>query len=142
MPPVGKSGPRIGPASGLYRSWRSALGLVMRTIRASTTSRRLCGGMFVAIPTAMPLEPFTSRFGKLRRKNQGLFHRPVEVVHPLDRVLLDVLEDFFRDLREAALRVPHCGGLVLRAAPVALALHERIPEREILDHPRKRIVDC
>ena len=30
---------------------------------ASITSPRLCGGMFVAIPTAMPLEPFTSRFG-------------------------------------------------------------------------------
>ena len=30
---------------------------------ASETSPRLCGGMFVAIPTAMPCDPFTSRFG-------------------------------------------------------------------------------
>jgi hypothetical protein len=29
----------------------------------SITSRMLCGGMFVAMPTAMPAEPFTSRFG-------------------------------------------------------------------------------
>ena len=27
------------------------------------TSRRLCGGMLVAIPTAMPDDPLMSRFG-------------------------------------------------------------------------------
>ena len=27
------------------------------------TSVRLCGGMLVAMPTAMPAEPLTSRFG-------------------------------------------------------------------------------
>ena len=30
----------------------------------SATSRMLCGGMFVAMPTAMPDDPLTSRFGK------------------------------------------------------------------------------
>ena len=29
----------------------------------SITSPRLCGGMLVAMPTAMPVEPLTSRFG-------------------------------------------------------------------------------
>ena len=29
----------------------------------STTSVRLCGGMLVAMPTAMPAEPLTRRFG-------------------------------------------------------------------------------
>jgi hypothetical protein len=30
---------------------------------ALTTSRRLCGGMSVAMPTAMPDPPFNKRFG-------------------------------------------------------------------------------
>ena len=29
----------------------------------SITSRMLCGGMLVAMPTAMPVDPLTSRFG-------------------------------------------------------------------------------
>ena len=35
------------------------------------TSRRLCGGIRVAIPTAMPSEPFTSRFGKRAGRMTG-----------------------------------------------------------------------
>ena len=42
----------------------SASVLSMRCTRPSTTSPRLCGGMLVAIPTAMPEVPFTSRLGK------------------------------------------------------------------------------
>ena len=59
-PAVGKSGPGIfsssssRPHSGLRASRRSA----------STSSFRLWGGTLVAMPTAMPAEPFASRFGK------------------------------------------------------------------------------
>ena len=35
------------------------------------TSVRLCGGMFVAIPTAIPEEPLTSRFGKRAGSTRG-----------------------------------------------------------------------
>jgi hypothetical protein len=58
--PVGKSGP------GSFRmSWpRVASGCLISSIVASMTSERLCGGMLVAMPTAMPAEPLTSRFGK------------------------------------------------------------------------------
>ena len=41
-------------------------GAVRRSMTAMTpsiTSRMLCGGMLVAMPTAMPVDPFTSRFG-------------------------------------------------------------------------------
>jgi hypothetical protein len=31
---------------------------------ASLNSQRLCGGMLVAIPTAMPMEPFARTFGQ------------------------------------------------------------------------------
>jgi hypothetical protein len=34
-------------------------------------SPRLCGGMFVAIPTAMPLAPLTSRFGNRAGRTTG-----------------------------------------------------------------------
>ena len=57
--PVGKSGPFTNfisarvVASGSSSKWMQAL----------ATSRRLCGGMSVAIPTAMPVVPLSSRFG-------------------------------------------------------------------------------
>ncbi|CAM5565929.1 hypothetical protein RLIN73S_03807 [Rhodanobacter lindaniclasticus] len=40
-----------------------SVGSSINAIVAAITSLRLCGGMFVAMPTAMPAEPFTSRFG-------------------------------------------------------------------------------
>ena len=40
-----------------------ASGLSSDQMTAEETSRRLCGGMLVAIPTAIPDEPLTSRFG-------------------------------------------------------------------------------
>src|SRR5207247_8179215 len=78
---------------------------------------------------------------KFRRKDEGLLQRPVEVVHPVDRVLLEVLEHRLGGLRETALRVSHRGGLVLGAPPVSLAIDERVPQREVLDHPRQGILD-
>ena len=38
-------------------------------------SLRLCGGMFVAIPTAMPDEPLTSRFGRPAGRTFGSCRR-------------------------------------------------------------------
>ena len=40
-----------------------ASGFSMRCDVASSTSVRLCGGMFVAIPTAIPIVPLRRRFG-------------------------------------------------------------------------------
>ena len=40
---------------------------------ASITSERLCGGILVAIPTAMPSEPLTSRFGYRAGSTNGSF---------------------------------------------------------------------
>ena len=70
--PVGKSGPltnfirSFGVASGCSRWWTTA----------SITSPRLCGGMFVAIPTAIPPEPFTSRLGKRDGRTSGCCSYP------------------------------------------------------------------
>ena len=57
--PVGKS----GPLRCFIRSSTFASGLSISCTTASIVSPRLCGGMFVAIPTAIPDEPLTSRFG-------------------------------------------------------------------------------
>ena len=59
VPPVGRSGPGTNSMS----SSSVAFGWAMRWRAAATTSMRLCGAMLVAMPTAMPLAPFTRRFG-------------------------------------------------------------------------------
>ena len=58
-PPVGKSGP--GTMSS--RASSATFGSSSRATQASTISPRLWGGMLVAMPTAMPPAPLTSRFG-------------------------------------------------------------------------------
>ena len=45
-------------------------------MHASTTSVKLCGGIFVAIPTAIPDEPFTSKFGILVGRTSGISSVP------------------------------------------------------------------
>ena len=57
--PVGKSGPGIICIN-------SSISISLFSIKAkhpSIISLRLCGGIFVAIPTAIPDEPLTSRLG-------------------------------------------------------------------------------
>ncbi len=44
-------------------SGSSIAGLSTIAMQPLMTSVRLCGGMFVAMPTAMPPAPLTSRFG-------------------------------------------------------------------------------
>ncbi|MNE09531.1 hypothetical protein D3C80_1022100 [compost metagenome] len=58
-PAVGKSGPGMCCIS----SSMVTSGLSMSARQPSMTSPRLCGGMLVAMPTAIPLEPLTSRLG-------------------------------------------------------------------------------
>jgi hypothetical protein len=54
----------------------SASGFASAHCTPATTSRRLCGGMLVAIPTAIPELPFTSRFGNLLGNTSGSEDRP------------------------------------------------------------------
>ena len=67
MPPVGKSGPGTIPISSLMLM----AGFCMIAMVASMVSRRLCGGMFVAMPTAMPVAPLISRLGTLDGSTRG-----------------------------------------------------------------------
>ena len=70
--PVGKSGPlTIESNSSISVSRSSSTLLSMIFTTALMTSRRLCGGIFVAIPTAIPEEPLTKRFGILDGNTDG-----------------------------------------------------------------------
>ena len=66
-PAVGKSGPLMMSISSptVQSGWSS-----MYTT-PSITSPMLCGGMLVAMPTAMPPEPLTSRLGKREGSTSG-----------------------------------------------------------------------
>ena len=55
------------------RSASSASGFSRMQMQALITSVRLCGGIFVAMPTAIPDEPLTSRFGKRDGRTRGSF---------------------------------------------------------------------
>ena len=62
--PVGKSGPWHPLHGGVQQFLGGGLRVApAHQMTAAATSRRLCGGMLVAIPTAIPDEPLTSRFG-------------------------------------------------------------------------------
>ena len=67
MPPVGKS----GPMTCLIRSRSVALLSAISARVARATSTTLCGGMLVAMPTAMPLAPLASRYGNAAGSTAG-----------------------------------------------------------------------
>ena len=74
VPPVGKSGPlTIVKSSSISvpRSSNTWLSMIFTT--PLITSRRLCGGILVAIPTAIPVVPLTNRFGKRDGSTVGSF---------------------------------------------------------------------
>ena len=66
-PPVGKS----GAGRCVMRSTAVSVGSSISATVASISSPRLCGGMFVAMPTAIPVEPFASRLGKRAGRTTG-----------------------------------------------------------------------
>ena len=74
--PVGKSGPWTMSRRAVKRSSVDASGLFSSHVAASATSRRLLGGMLVAMPTAMPALPLTSRFGNRLGRTVGSSVRP------------------------------------------------------------------
>ena len=70
--PVGKSG------AGMYsiKSSMDRLSSASKALQASITSLRLCGGILVAMPTAMPEEPLTSKVGILAGSTKGSCSEP------------------------------------------------------------------
>ena len=61
----------LGPSGRSGKQWRRRVSL------------RLCGGMLVAMPTAMPLVPLSSRLGSNGGQDSRLLEAAVEVVGPI-----------------------------------------------------------
>ena len=72
IPAVGKSGP--GRISNNSSTVISSLSITLR--HASETSVKLCVGMFVAIPTAIPEEPLINKFGTRVGRTAGSLSDP------------------------------------------------------------------
>ena len=77
-PPVGKSGPNKlhFSISSSILSLSANSGLSTIATAAFIVSSRLCGGILVAIPTAIPVEPFTNKLGTRVGKTVGSFSDP------------------------------------------------------------------
>ena len=71
-PPPGKS----GPGNTSISSSRPAFGFLSAICRAATTSLRLCEGISVAMPTAMPLAPLSSTNGSRAGSSFGSWNEP------------------------------------------------------------------
>ncbi len=69
IPPVGKSGPVIAVINSLTET----SGFSINICNPEIISERLCGGILVVIPTAIPLTPLTNNAGTLAGKTTGSF---------------------------------------------------------------------
>ena len=77
-----------------------------------------------------------------RRQHQRLGLRLVVVGAEVDGVGVDVAQHLGRQPGEPGLRVAHRGGgVVVDRAEVALAVDQRVAQRELLRHPDQRVVD-
>ena len=72
MPPVGKSGPGIISINFSILIFGSLIWAII----AFANSLKLCGGIFVDIPTAIPEAPFSKRLGIFEGKTLGSFEDP------------------------------------------------------------------
>ncbi len=67
---------RSGPGTNSISLSSEAFGWLINHLAAAITSPRLCGIMFVAIPTAIPDVPLTSRFGNAAGSTCGSWREP------------------------------------------------------------------
>ena len=138
-PPVGKSGPgqlphelaerRVGVLDQLDRRVDDLGEVVRRDVRRHAD--RDAG------------RAVDEEVRELRRQDHRLDERAVVVRRPVDRLLVDVVAEELRgELREPDLGVAHGRGVVaVDRAEVALAVDERVAQREVLRHAHDRVVD-
>ena len=106
------------------------------------TSPRLCGGMLVAMPTAMPLRAIDQQVREAGRQDLGLLLGVVVIRLELDGVLVEIVEQRVGDAGEPRLGVPvGRRRIAVHRAEIALAVDQRQAHREILRHPHHRVVD-
>ena len=80
--------------------------------------------------------------GEPRRQHRRVLQPVVEVGHPRDRVLLDVIQHRNGELGEARLGVPiGRGAVTVDRSEVPLSIDQRVTQREVLHHAHERVVD-
>jgi hypothetical protein len=98
--------------------------------------------MLVAMPTAMPGRAVDQQVRDAGRQDRRFFFLAVVVGLEVDGVLVDVGQQFAGDLVQAALGVTHRRGAVaVDRTEVALAVDQRVAQREVLGHAHQRVVD-
>ena len=136
-PPVGKS----GPLTCFRRSLTASFGSSISAISAATISRRLCGGMLVAMPTAMPGRAVHQELRDRARQHDRLVERGVVVGAEGDGVVPEVVEHLLGERRQPRLGVAHGRrAIAVERAEVALAVDQRVAQRELLRHADHRLV--
>ena len=120
-----------------------APGSSISAMQASITSPRLCGGMLVAMPTAMPPAPLTRRFGKARRQDRSAPSRCRRSSAWKSTVSLSISSSSaIAGLGEAALGVAHGRRrIAVDRAEIALPVDQRQAHGEVLRHAHQRVVD-
>ena len=126
MPAVGKS----GPCTNFRISGSCAAGLFTSVMVASTISVRLCGGMLVAMPTAMPFDPLTSRFGMRAGRTVWLGCRCRQSWGEIDGVFVEVVEQRRGDAGQFGFGVTVGRRRVaIDRAEISLPIDQRIAQR-------------
>ncbi len=136
--PVGKSGPLMMRISSSV----VASGLSISLMRPSTTSVKLWGGMLVAIPTAMPAAPFTSKFGMRAGKTTGCCSdsSKLGMKSTVSLSMSRSISIAMADRRASVYRIA-AGRVSVHAAEIAVPVHQRITKRKVLRHPHHGVVN-
>jgi hypothetical protein len=93
------------------------------------------------MPTAMPDEPLTRRFGNLVGRTVGSCSRRRSSAGS-QRSPFQVTEHFGRDLLQTALGVAHRRRVVaVHRAKVALTVDQRVAQRKVLRHPHQSVIN-
>ncbi len=94
------------------------------------------------MPTAMPEAPLSSRFGSRAGSISGSSRVPSKFGRPVDRAMLELLEQQVGVARQARFGVAHGRERlgIVGGTPVALAVDDRIAEREVLRHVHHGLV--
>src|SRR5579862_5227006 len=80
--------------------------------------------------------------GNAGGKDRWLLSGLVKIGYEIYRVLLNIGEQFFRQARQAALRVPvGSGGVAIHGAEISLAVDQHIAQVEVLGHAHQGVVD-
>ncbi len=135
------AGRQVGTRDEVHQVVERRVGVFQQAPRGGHDLDQVVGAMLVAMPTAMPVEPLTSRLGNADPRTDRLGLLAVVVGREVDRVLVDRLHHQHRRVGQAGLGVAHGGRQVVGRAEVAVAVDQRQPHRERLGLADQRVVD-